>query len=285
MQSPSPSPPLRLSGHGSPPTPQEVDNQLPDIERLCQHRSLTITRRYVLSDVSASNGAHKEMLARMLADAHAGHFNVVVVWAADRLSRGGIEELLRIIRELRERNVALISVNEPWLSGSDATTSCSPRSPRGLPSRKANDAPSASRLVSLADAPRANRSAVPSLSAARTSASDARTATSQPGSVVKLPSSWAPPATSLCSWRANGQATARGARGDVCTRPTWRGVSLQACPRFPSMDRASHGRSGNGSRAPTRRPGRAAPWRPSQGDRPRRLTHACAQLEDRGGRR
>jgi DNA invertase Pin-like site-specific DNA recombinase len=101
---------------------QEVDNQLPDIERVCRHRSLTITRRYVLSDVSASNGAHKETLARMLADAHAGHFDVVVVWAADRLSRGGIEELLRIIRELRERNVALISVKEPWLSGSDATT-------------------------------------------------------------------------------------------------------------------------------------------------------------------
>ena len=101
---------------------QEVDNQLPDIERLCRHRSLTITRRYVLSDVSASNGAHREMLARMLADAHSGHFNVLVVWAADRLSRGGIEELLRIIRELRERNVALISIKEPWLSGSDATT-------------------------------------------------------------------------------------------------------------------------------------------------------------------
>ena len=101
---------------------QEVDNQLPDIERLCRHRGLTITRRYLLSDVSASNGAHREMLARMLADAHSGHFNVLVVWAADRLSRGGIEELLRIIRELRERNVALISIKEPWLSGSDATT-------------------------------------------------------------------------------------------------------------------------------------------------------------------
>lgn len=122
MKSPSPIPTTAAIWARVSTDAQEVDNQLPDIERLCQHRSLTITRRYVLSDVSASNGAHKEMLARMLADAHAGHFNVVVVWAADRLSRGGIEELLRIIRELRERNVVLISVNEPWLSGSDATT-------------------------------------------------------------------------------------------------------------------------------------------------------------------
>src|SRR6516165_8153757 len=105
---------------------QEVDNQLPEIERLCQQRNLTITRRYLLSDVSAANGGHKETLARMLADAHSGHFNVLVVWAADRLSRGGIEELLRIIRELRERNVALISIKEPWLSGSDATTELLP---------------------------------------------------------------------------------------------------------------------------------------------------------------
>jgi DNA invertase Pin-like site-specific DNA recombinase len=122
MQSPSPIPTTAAIWARVSTDAQEVDNQLPDIERLCQHRSLTVTRRYVLSDVSASNGAHKEMLDARLGFTHAGHFNVVVVWAADRLSRGGIEELLRIIRELRERNVALISVNEPWLSGSDATT-------------------------------------------------------------------------------------------------------------------------------------------------------------------
>ena len=101
---------------------QEVDNQLPDIERLCAHRGLEITKRYILSDVSAYNGAHRETLAAMLADAHAGHFDVLVVWAADRLTRGGIEDLLRIVRELRERGVSLVSVQEPWLSGSDSTT-------------------------------------------------------------------------------------------------------------------------------------------------------------------
>jgi DNA invertase Pin-like site-specific DNA recombinase len=101
---------------------QTTDNQIPDIERLCQHRNLEITRRYILSDVSAFNGAHKATLAAMLADAHAGHFQVLVVWAADRLSRGGIEELLSIVRQLGERGVKVISVTEPWLSGSDATT-------------------------------------------------------------------------------------------------------------------------------------------------------------------
>ena len=58
----------------------------------------------------------------MLDDAHRGDFSVLVVWAVDRLSRQGIEELLRLIRQLRERNVSLVSHQEPWLNGSDATT-------------------------------------------------------------------------------------------------------------------------------------------------------------------
>jgi DNA invertase Pin-like site-specific DNA recombinase len=58
----------------------------------------------------------------MLDDAHRGEFSVLVVWAVDRLCRQGIEELLRLIRELRERNVSLVSHQEPWLNGSDATT-------------------------------------------------------------------------------------------------------------------------------------------------------------------
>jgi DNA invertase Pin-like site-specific DNA recombinase len=101
---------------------QTTDNQLPDLRRLCDHRGLEITREYILSDVSAFNGEHRATIKTMLADAHAGHFQVLVVWAADRLSRGGIEELLSIVRELGERNVKVVSVTEPWLSGSDATT-------------------------------------------------------------------------------------------------------------------------------------------------------------------
>ncbi|HUL47183.1 MAG TPA: recombinase family protein, partial [Steroidobacteraceae bacterium] len=70
----------------------------------------------------AYKGEHRQALQRMLDDAHRGEFAVLVVWAADRLCRQGIEELLRLIRELRERNVSLVSHQEPWLNGSDATT-------------------------------------------------------------------------------------------------------------------------------------------------------------------
>jgi DNA invertase Pin-like site-specific DNA recombinase len=101
---------------------QHGENQVPDLERLCAQRGWEIVRHYSLSDVSAFNGAHRETLEAMLADAHRGEFDVLVVWAVDRICRQGIEELLRLVRELRERNVSLVAVQEPWLSGSDATT-------------------------------------------------------------------------------------------------------------------------------------------------------------------
>jgi DNA invertase Pin-like site-specific DNA recombinase len=101
---------------------QTTDNQLPALEQFCEHHGYEITRRYILSDVSAYNGAHHETLRAALDDAYRGEFEVLVVWAVDRICREGIEELLKLIRELRERGCRLISVQEPWLSGNDATT-------------------------------------------------------------------------------------------------------------------------------------------------------------------
>ena len=101
---------------------QHEDNQIPDLEHLCEHRGWEITRRYEIADASAYKGEHREALTRMLDDAHRGEFSVLVIWAVDRLCRQGIEELLRLIRELRERNVSLVSHQEPWLNGSDATS-------------------------------------------------------------------------------------------------------------------------------------------------------------------
>ncbi len=101
---------------------QHEDNQIPDLERLCEHRGWEIACRYEIADASAYKAEHRQALQRMLYDARRGQFSVLVVWAVDRLCRQGIEELLRLIRELRERNVSLVSHQEPWLNGSDATT-------------------------------------------------------------------------------------------------------------------------------------------------------------------
>ncbi len=80
------------------------------------HRGYRETERYVVKDSGWEPGPeYKAELARLLADAHAGRFSVVVVWAADRLSREGIEPLLAIVRKLRAAGVAVVSVQEPWL--------------------------------------------------------------------------------------------------------------------------------------------------------------------------
>jgi DNA invertase Pin-like site-specific DNA recombinase len=46
---------------------------------------------------------------------HRGGFEVLVVWALDRLSRGGAEDTLRLLRRFREAGVAVVSLQEPWL--------------------------------------------------------------------------------------------------------------------------------------------------------------------------
>ena len=100
---------------------QHEDNQVRDLERL-QQRGWPIMRRYEITDASAHKDEHRQALRRVLDDAHRGELSVLVVWAVDRLCRQGIEELLRLVRELRERNVSLVSYQEPWLNGSHATT-------------------------------------------------------------------------------------------------------------------------------------------------------------------
>jgi len=101
---------------------QDEINQLPDLERLCAQHDLRIVRRFVVHGESAWKGEHQATRAELLDAAYRGEFSVVVVWALDRISRQGIEDLLSLVRELRERHCTLMSHQEPWCNGSDAAT-------------------------------------------------------------------------------------------------------------------------------------------------------------------
>ena len=90
-------------------TDQTTANQLMEIEQLCRHRGWSITATYREQGVSGDARDRPE-LSRMLADAHAGKFGVLVVWALDRLSRRGIAEVSGIIAKLDRAGVALVSV-------------------------------------------------------------------------------------------------------------------------------------------------------------------------------
>ena len=98
---------------------QETANQVPAIEQFAEQRGFEIVKRYELHgsawDGRPDPGYDREREA-MLSDAWKGEFKVLVVWALDRITRGGAEDTLRIIRQLHERGVTLFSVQESWLN-------------------------------------------------------------------------------------------------------------------------------------------------------------------------
>jgi putative DNA-invertase from lambdoid prophage Rac len=92
---------------------QDSAHQLPDCRRLAAARGWQVVEVY--SDDGVSGAAQRRpALDRMLADAHAGRFKVVITWAMDRLSRRGIAEVAGIVAKLDAAGVALVSVREPW---------------------------------------------------------------------------------------------------------------------------------------------------------------------------
>ncbi len=51
--------------------------------------------------------------------ARLGHYQVVLIWALDRLSRRGIEDTLNVLRRLAEYEADVWSLHEDWLRTSD----------------------------------------------------------------------------------------------------------------------------------------------------------------------
>jgi DNA invertase Pin-like site-specific DNA recombinase len=96
---------------------QVTENQEPDIDRLVAARGFEIVDRYV---EKKSTKKQRPEFDRMLADAHAGRFDVVVVWALDRFGRDTIGNMVAV-RDLDQRGVQLVSVREPWLDTTGPT--------------------------------------------------------------------------------------------------------------------------------------------------------------------
>jgi putative DNA-invertase from lambdoid prophage Rac len=100
---------------------QRTDNQIPEVGRFCAHHDLNVVRKFTVSDSAWKNGGgpeYKAELTAALGAAYRGEFKVLVVWAIDRISRNGAEDVLRLIRQFRERGVVIMSVQESWLNGS-----------------------------------------------------------------------------------------------------------------------------------------------------------------------
>ncbi len=100
---------LRVSDPG-----QHADNQLPDLQAWASRRGLEVVQVYELQE-SAWRGGHQKMLGQVYRDARQGKFQVLLIWALDRLSREGPLATLEIVHRLGNYGVTVASFQEPWL--------------------------------------------------------------------------------------------------------------------------------------------------------------------------
>ena len=94
---------------------QQIENQRMALKSLADQRGYTVDKEYVAEGVSAWTGDQLALLGIALNDAQAGHFDVLMVWALDRLTREGPAEILRISEEFRTAGVSIVSLQEPWM--------------------------------------------------------------------------------------------------------------------------------------------------------------------------
>jgi DNA invertase Pin-like site-specific DNA recombinase len=88
---------------------QHPETQLYDLRQLAAQRGLEIVREY--TDQISGVKAKRPGLAQLLADARRGKFDVVMVWAFDRLARS-VRHLLEVLDELNHLNVEFVSFRE-----------------------------------------------------------------------------------------------------------------------------------------------------------------------------
>ena len=89
---------------------QHPENQLNELRRFAELRGFQIAEEYTDHGVSGTK-ARRPALDKMLKDAHRRRFDVVVVWACDRLARS-TKHFLQVLDELNELGVQFLSQRE-----------------------------------------------------------------------------------------------------------------------------------------------------------------------------
>ena len=88
---------------------QHPETQRLDLLQLAQQRGFIIVEEYV--DRLSGAKARRPGLDKMLNDARRGRFEVVVVWAFDRMARS-VRHFLEVLDELNHLNIEFISFRE-----------------------------------------------------------------------------------------------------------------------------------------------------------------------------
>lgn len=93
---------------------ENVSNQILALQEFAARRNLEVVNIYNV-EASAYHGAHRAFVEQVYQDAHAGQWEVLVVWALDRLTREGAGALWSILHRLDAMGVRVLSLQESWL--------------------------------------------------------------------------------------------------------------------------------------------------------------------------
>jgi DNA invertase Pin-like site-specific DNA recombinase len=88
---------------------QNVESQFCDLRSLAKARGYEIVAEY--SDTISGTKAKRPGLDHLLSDARSGRFNVVFVWAFDRMARS-VKHFLEVMDELNRLTIGFVSFRE-----------------------------------------------------------------------------------------------------------------------------------------------------------------------------
>lgn len=94
---------------------QDTDNQLLQLRSFCHRRGWTIENEFIEVESGASSAKSRKSLTAALKSAHQRKYDVLVVWALDRLTREGAAAALGYLENLQKVGVSFVSYQEPHL--------------------------------------------------------------------------------------------------------------------------------------------------------------------------
>lgn len=96
---------------------QHSGNQRPALEAEALRRGLQVVRTWEF-DGSAWKGDYRPERKELVEAAKKHEFDVLLIWALDRLSRQGIEDILGVMRQLTASGITVVSMQESWIEQS-----------------------------------------------------------------------------------------------------------------------------------------------------------------------
>ena len=94
---------------------QTTDNQAHDLKQMAQQLGLVFVEQYIDHDISGTR-SRRPGLDRMMVDGRKGKFDVVLVWACDRLARS-TKHFLETLDELNRLGIEFVSFREQLDTG------------------------------------------------------------------------------------------------------------------------------------------------------------------------